>query len=107
MGVIRHIAAETGKTAALGLATGLMLAVGIGFLTVAAWIVLAANVGAGSAALVIGAVYVGIALVMAAFLLAGPKSPPPPPARPENPMQDVLVAFMQGLSAGKTAARRD
>lgn len=106
--MIERRVARAGRTAALSLGGGLCLAVGLGFLTAAAWITLETIADARTAALVIGATYAGIGLIL--FVLAGRKpsrhhAPPPPAAEPvEVNAATIALALLQGIAAGAAAA---
>lgn len=97
----RHVA----RALALSAAGGLMVAVGAGFLTVAAWILLATSYGTLTAAAVIGAVYMGVGLI---FLgLAGRRShrhhyhSPPPVDPTAHLVAQLAEGFLTGLRAGR------
>lgn len=95
------------RRTAFGLGAALLLAIGFGFLTVAAWLALEATRGALFAATVIGAAYVGLGLVVLALgTLRRPLPPPnpvgaPPPAAAS--LQGLAGAFLQGIGAGMAA----
>ncbi|WP_066707612.1 hypothetical protein [Celeribacter ethanolicus] len=87
----------------------LLLLVGTGFLTVAAWLVLSALHGAQFAALVIGLLYVGAGL-MALALATKRQTPPTPLASPSGPTQQdlfarIALAFGEGVQAGRSMRR--
>lgn len=83
----------------LGIAGGLMLAVGLGIMTAAAWIALAAVAGHLVAALAIGLSYSGVGLILLA--LAGEEAPPTQETPPPQP--DLVQAFFRGVGAGAAA----
>lgn len=96
-------ALRRGVITALG---GLLLAVGLGLLTAAAWIAIAGAAGHLVAALSLGLIYSGIGLILVA--VSGRSAPPEParPQRPEPPPQpDMMQAFFKGMGAG-VAARK-
>lgn len=74
--------ADAGRRAVLGLGAMLLLTVGLAFLTVAAFIALAALRDPLFAALVIGLAYLGLGLILMA--LAGRRPPAPPQPSPEE-----------------------
>ncbi|SLN14428.1 hypothetical protein AQS8620_00230 [Aquimixticola soesokkakensis] len=99
---IKHDAAEAARKTALTLVGAVFGTVGLAFLTVAAWLVLAEIQTTQFAALVIGLAYLGVAGVLIALASSGRSKPPVPvaPAVPENPMASVIAAFLQGAQAG-------
>ena len=107
---LKASAAQTARRSAFGLLGGLALVVGIAFLTVALWIVLVNVADSLTAALVIGSIYVGSALILLAFSLSGRSDPPTvrahhrqaPPSKAEA-MVGIAAAFFEGLGAGLTA----
>jgi|AntRauMFilla1563_2_1112583.scaffolds.fasta_scaffold45534_2 hypothetical protein len=93
-------AAHTARSTAIGLGAGILLCIGIGFWTLAGWMFLLTQTTAVNAAMIIGALYTGAALLGFGFL-ASRHAVPPPTAQPAPPTFDTLVAaFMTGLSAG-------
>ncbi|SFR39700.1 phage holin family protein [Litoreibacter janthinus] len=101
------------KSAARGFALsafgGLMLAVGVAFLTVAAWIYLTALADTLTAATAIGLTYVGIGFVVMA--LAGSRKQADEShgtvhAHQQQSSPPLMQAFLQGMQAGATAQRR-
>lgn len=105
------------KLAAFSIA-GILALIGAGFLTVAAWITLAEMHSAAFAALIIGAVYFGAALIVMAIGLSRfwivPVAAPAAAAAPVmgapmaglTPMQMVILSFVQGLEQGRMSRRR-
>ncbi|WP_139194080.1 hypothetical protein [Pseudorhodobacter antarcticus] len=90
-------------------ASAALIAVGAGFLTLAAWIYLAATQSALFAAGVIGLVYLGAGAVMLGLAARTPPAPhtaPPDALGGFSPMQLVLVSFLQGMDQGKKANHR-
>ena len=98
------------KLAAFSIA-GVLAAVGISFLTVAAWIALAELRSDSFAALIIGGIYLGAALIVLAIGLARPRRVVPaayPAASPMaglSPLQTVVLSFLQGLEQGRQSVR--
>ncbi|MEO1563432.1 MAG: phage holin family protein [Pseudomonadota bacterium] len=110
---IKQSAASAARKA--GLFTGglLCMAVGAGFLTVAAWILLTLAHGAMIAALVIGAAYFGLGLVLlgiAATRASSHSEAAPAVARPHAQQTidapPLMQAFLHGLQAGANAQQR-
>lgn len=115
---VKQAAADAARTAAL-LSVGLLiLLIGLGFLTLSAWIYLSITYDALTASLIIGCCYAGVGLIFIAVALLSngsrrrhairqqrlqaaassvpPKSPP------------LVQAFLYGMQAGLNAgARRD
>ncbi len=85
-------AARRAGFSALG---ALFLVAGLGFLTVALWIVLATTQGAFTAALVTGALYLGLGLVLLALAGRHDRTSPQP-----MQMSALMEAFMVGFTAG-------
>lgn len=85
------------RRAGFGLGGALLMAIGAGFLTVAAWIALAEVRDAQFAALVIGGVYFGLGLIVLAL---GSRRPHVPPAAAPLSMSGLSAAFAQGFGAG-------
>ncbi|MBB5516833.1 hypothetical protein FHS89_002875 [Rubricella aquisinus] len=100
---IEQKASRAAKSAALGTGGALCLAVGAGFLTVAAWIYLATLEGTLFAAGIIGAVYVGIGLILIGLASARrsdvPHAHPAPQTSAQTP--PLAEAFLFGLQAGR------
>lgn len=114
---IEEKAARAARKTALGAGAAISFLVGAAFLTAAAWIYISAVADTLTAAIVIGAVYVGLAFVLMGF--AGAKSStsspspdrvrtPPTPA-PDDPTADfppLARAFIVGLQTGANAGRK-
>ena len=102
---LRRSARLTARAVALSAAGGLMVAVGAGFLTVAAWIMLATAYDTLTAAAIIGAVYMGIGLICLG--LAGRRShrhhyhSPPPVDPTAHLVAQLAEGFLTGLRAGR------
>ena len=100
--------ARAGRKAALGLASVACLAVGAGFLTLAAWIWLVALTDPLVASIVIGCVYLGVGFILLGCvrLSGGPvaAAPRPQAAASETPatpdMPPLMAAFIHGMQAG-------
>lgn len=80
--------ARAGRQAALGMVGGLCMLAGLGFLTLAAWIAMAAQHGALVAALVLGLGYAGLALVLLALAARRPPRQPRPAGATADPHPD-------------------
>ena len=117
---LKSAAANTAKRTAFGFAAGLCLLVGLVFMTIAAWIALVSIADALTAALVLGAVFIGLGLIFLAFALTRRSESPVYheafKARAEEPSKvganSIIGAFFEGLGAGLTArdqfsSRRD
>ena len=110
LGLEQKVARAARMSAALGVA-GAMAAVGLGLLTVAAWIVLAEVRSTEFAALVLGLAYLGLAAVTAALALRRPTSHSAAShdaARlPSDltPLQLIVLSFMQGFEQGRENRR--
>ena len=105
-------AATLARNAALGIAALVCLSVGLGCLTAAGWIALAAVHGHLVAALVVGGIWLLLGVILL-VILARP-APPPPVAAPAPAVPPtaaglagtLAAAFAQGLGAGMSARRR-
>jgi len=110
MAVIERLR-RAARQSALGLAGGLCLLVGAGFLTVAAWIALSLAAGAAVASLVIGLAYAGLGAVVIAAALYRPErdqaaEPPRTPDPVPGPgMADLIGAFARGMDAGMASRK--
>jgi hypothetical protein len=100
---IEQKASRAAKSAVLGTGGALCLAVGAGFLTVAAWIFLATLESTLFAAGIIGAVYLGLGLILIGLASARRGAPvrvqPEPETSPKTP--PLAEAFLFGLQAGR------
>lgn len=105
---VEHRAAKLSRRVVLGLAGAVTLAVGLGFLTVSAWLVLAALNGTVFAAGVIGTAYAGIGLILLALAAAGParQDEEAPPEDRYGPFVQMATGFAAGLEAGRAARDR-
>jgi len=100
---IRKKIARTAKNAGLLIGGLLLCSVGIGFLTVAAWLGLSALIGAQLTAVTIASVYIGVGLIMIGITASKPleKEPTSPPPKSETPdTPPIIEAFLYGLKAG-------
>lgn len=110
-GLERKVEAAARK-AALFSAGALLASVGVAFLTVAAWLVLVELKSAIFAALVIGVVYFGTALVVFAVGSSGSRSASTHQAQHQDlnglsPLQLMAVSFLQGLEQGARSKRKE
>ena len=103
-------AARTAQTAFLGLGASIALAVGAGFLTLAAWLFLVQVSTVLLAAVILGAAYFGIGLILLATISARRRARERQRAREraENSssgIQQLALAFLTGLRAGRSRRR--
>lgn len=105
--LIEKKAKAAARSIVLSSVGGLSLAVGLAFLTVAAWIFLTAVATPLTAALVIGGVYTGLGLIMMG-LSSARSTEPAPVARTHAPSEapPLMQAFLHGMQAGANAQRR-
>jgi len=92
------------KKGAAGFAAALLVGVGLGFLTVAAWLVLAQMQGPIFAATILGCAYAGLgisALGLLAFNGPARRASPPAPQPQDLSIAAVMEAFLVGMSAGQ------
>ncbi|PVA11213.1 hypothetical protein DC366_05510 [Pelagivirga sediminicola] len=95
---------------------GLMVAIGIGFLTAAGWILLEQVYSAAVAALVLAGIYAGIGLIILGMAASSARrerfspeaAPLREPAKPPQPgaMPPLAEAFIIGLNAALAARGR-
>lgn len=103
---IKQSAAKTAKRSALGLLGGLIMAFGVGFLTVAAWIAISLAADTFTAALIIGSIYTGVGLIVLAFAFSSGDRHPPA-AQPAQPNYGAVVeSFINGFTAGSHVRHR-
>ncbi|WP_099824315.1 phage holin family protein [Oceaniglobus indicus] len=106
---LRRAIALAVRRAVFGSAAGLLILVGSVFLTIAAWIFLAQQLGSGLAALILGLVFIGIGLIVLALGLRNPVrhvAPPPPPPPAAVDTVALVNAFLSGLAAGGKIKRK-
>lgn len=102
-------AARSARKAALGLGASLCLAVGAGFLTVAAWLFITTLTSAMNAALIIGGVYMGVGFILIGVMSSKDttKTAPRHGTTPQSSDADmgpkIVEAFMTGVRAGQNA----
>lgn len=90
------------RSAVFGFAAIVFGLVGLGFLTVALWILLATYESALVAHTVIGALYIVLAF---SFLALGAQPEAPQPHHDETPERDPLVQIAEGFAIGFDAGR--
>lgn len=111
-GIEQKVERAARKGAALS-AAALLALVGVGFLTVAGWMVLSDLRSDLFAATVIGCVYLGAAAITAAIGLKKPVyHHPPAGVRTQDtadlsPLQLVVLSFIQGFEQGRQNKRSD
>ncbi|NNE53480.1 MAG: hypothetical protein HKN30_13895 [Sulfitobacter sp.] len=105
-------ASRTARNAVLGLGAVLCLAVGLGFMTLAAWLFLISVMPPLNAALILGCAYFGISLTILAILSIKKRAYRRARARAAlartNPtsaqsLTEMIAAFMTGVNAGRKA----
>jgi len=103
-GTIALSARLAARRAAFGLVSTLLLLVGFAFFTAAAFMAMQAARGAIFAALVVGAAYTGLALILLAIGMRRPLPPPvaAPPVAAVS-LAGIAGAFVQGIGAGIAA----
>ncbi|NDV01454.1 hypothetical protein [Pseudoroseicyclus tamaricis] len=109
-------AAAVARGAILALFAIFCLLIGLGCLTAAAWIAIAAEMGHLMAALVIGGVWMLLGALFLIALTRRPRPVAPPVAEPEalgppapvagGTAAAIAMAFAQGLGAGLSTRRR-
>jgi fatty acid desaturase len=104
---IHHAATRTAQTAALGAGAVFLLVIGLGFMTLAAWLFLISVTAPVNAALIMGAVYLGAGcLVLVALSVRNNRqekqaSPPPVSATADTVLMQLVTAFITGITAGR------
>ncbi|WP_407495456.1 phage holin family protein [Pseudooceanicola sp. MF1-13] len=96
------------RRAGFGLGGAVLMLIGLGFLTVAAWIALEEARDTQFAALVIGLGYFGLGAVVMALGTRRPRYVAPPVAAATMSLGGLSAAFAQGFGAGaatRTAMR--
>ncbi|WP_163846802.1 hypothetical protein [Pseudooceanicola aestuarii] len=95
------------RRATFSVGAALLMSVGLGFLTAAAWIFLAQTQGAMLAALIIGCAYFGLGMVALAVASIRRPVPAAGATRPQAPNAGspggIVGALMQGIGAGIAA----
>lgn len=108
LGARLRIAARATALSIMGVIFGL---VGLGFLTVALWILLATHEGVLVAHTVIGALYliIGICLMLIGAQESGaerPRAEDPSPEPGRDPFVQIAEGFATGMQAGRAARER-
>jgi galactitol-specific phosphotransferase system IIC component len=91
------------RRAGFGLGGAILMLIGAGFLTVAAWIALVEARDALFASLVIGSAYFGLGAIVMALGTRRPRYVAPPAQAAAMNMGGLSAAFVQGLGAGAAA----
>jgi len=113
-GVMQHLRGSVrrvARTAMLSVGAVIMLLIGLMFLTLAAWLYLVTVTSTMTAALILGAGYLGAGFVMLA--IAGSNGNPSaskqkadaPQAQEHDGAKNLVVAFLAGITAGQKARR--
>ncbi|WP_376874533.1 phage holin family protein [Albirhodobacter sp. R86504] len=106
LGALQHRIADAARRSAFAGVGAVFGLVGLGFLTVAGWLVLEATRDATFAAIVLGLVYLGISIVALAIAFSRPTPPPPPPPVAQtNPIASLIPAFLAGFEQGRDMRR--
>ncbi|MEX3316102.1 phage holin family protein [Sulfitobacter sp. PS-8MA] len=113
-GIMQHLRGSVrraARTAMLSVGAAIMLLIGLLFLTLAAWLFLITIASAMTAALILGALYLGIGFIMLAMAGAEDRAAPSKPsakapsAQEHDGGKNLAMAFLAGLSAGQKARR--
>ena len=96
------------KRGAGGVFAGLLMLIGLVFLSIAAWIVLVASHGTMMAAVIFGCAFVGLGIVILAGLMmtSRPRAHHAHPPHRKPDMVDDYVRLAEGFAAGLRAGRR-
>ncbi len=107
---LKEMAARTARQAGLASGGALMICVGVGFLTLAAWIYLEISFGAQISALIIAGFYLGVGFILLGLAGSGSSQPVPESEEKQAPESaegpPIMQAFLYGLQAGMAADRR-
>ncbi len=113
---IKDRSARAIRRALLSVVGGIFVAIGLGFLTSAAWIMLEDVYSAVAAALILAGIYIGIGLIALGVASSSarrdaataPRTPLSDPATPPRPgaMPPLAEAFIIGLNAALAARGR-
>lgn len=102
---IHHVATRTAQTAALGAGAVFLLAIGLMFMTLAAWLYLVSVTTALIAALIMGAAYLGVGCLLLVIMSARSRHKPAPPptvaTTADSMLMQVITAFITGITAGR------
>lgn len=106
---LKNDARAAARAAAFSALGGLFALVGLGFLTLALWLVLTSVESATFAATVIGVLYAAAAFILLAFGASGRRkgAEPSPQDRdahtPREPFVQMAEGFAMGMQAGRSA----
>ncbi len=106
---LKRKAARTAQRVGILTIGTLLCVVGVGFLTVAAWITLSLMVSVQMTALIIGAAYSGVGLLLIGITISSetPKQNGPTySAAEQTDAPPIVQAFLHGLQAGAKAGQR-
>lgn len=106
---LRRSVRRTAGRLAMTSVAGLLVAVGIGFLTAALWMLIAATHGAMMAATIIGGLYVGVGLIMIAVAMPDRSRHHHHHTPAVDPtalmMAQIAEGFVTGMRAGRATRR--
>ncbi len=112
----RHEARTAVRSAALKSVGMLLMLVGLGFLTAALWLFIVTVATALMAAMVIGALYCGVGLILLSVASFRSRAhvaphaaaaPAPGTTAPAVPLVQLAEGFAMGMQAGRAARSRD
>ena len=114
LGKLERKAASAARKTGFAFGGALFFAVGLAFLTAAAWIYLAVTLSLFHAALIIGAAYVGLGLIFFGFASSSGSDHEVQAMKAEMPQQPqtrgdappLVEAFLFGMQAGMGAPKR-
>lgn len=98
VGHVKDKARDIAVRSAWGLAGGILVCIGLGFLTSALWLVLSTLRDPLFASTVIGIAFTGVGLIAMGIASRSPRKHPMPPQA--DPVQETLNGFLRGLDAG-------
>lgn len=102
LGAIEARLARAARRSALAGVGAIFATVGIGFLTVATWLVLSELRDATFAAMVLGMIYLGVGTIALGFAFSRPRPAlKAPPAPEQNPIAALMPAFLAGFEQGR------
>ena len=100
LGALERKLAKAARRSALAGVGVLMAIVGLGFVTVAGWLVLSELRDTTFAAMVLGMIYLGVGTIALGLACSRPR-PHPAPLPDPNPLAALLPAFLAGFAQGR------
>lgn len=104
LGAIEARLARAARRSALAGVGVIFAAIGVGFLTVAGWLVLSEIRDTTFAAMILGMIYLGVGTIALGFAFSRPRpqTKPRETALEANPIVALIPAFLAGFDQGRT-----